>query len=209
MQLDLTEEQELLQSTFADLFAAESSPEQVRAAEATGFDAGLWKHLVETGAIGIRVPEERGGIGSGLHDAALLVEQAGRALVSGPLVESICAAGALARVANEEADALLAELLEGQLVATLALQEVERNVEQLIMGGAVADVVIALDRDEWVALRRPANADRTPLPNLGSSGLARWRLDAACNNACTAPVMPVSTGSGWLGGAATAASASA
>ena len=46
MQLGLTEEQELLQRTFADLFATESSPERVRAAEATGFDLGLWKHLI-------------------------------------------------------------------------------------------------------------------------------------------------------------------
>ena len=64
MQLGLTEDQELLQHTFAELFAAESSPERVRAAEATGFDPGLWKHLIETGAIGIRVPEARGGTGA-------------------------------------------------------------------------------------------------------------------------------------------------
>src|SRR5258705_11171483 len=97
MQLGLTEEQELLQRTFAELFAAESSPERVRAAEATGFDPGLWKHLIETGAIGIRVPEALGGSSAGLHDAAILAEQAGRALASVPLVEAICAAGPPAR----------------------------------------------------------------------------------------------------------------
>ena len=58
MQLALTEEQELLQRTFADLFAAESSPERVRAAEGTGFDPGLWKHLVETGHLGIQLAPE-------------------------------------------------------------------------------------------------------------------------------------------------------
>src|ERR1700752_1001143 len=90
MQLGLNENQELLQRTFAELFAAESSPERVRAAEATGFDPGLWKHLIETGAIGIRVPETLGGSGAGLHDAAVLAEQAGRALASAPLAEAIC-----------------------------------------------------------------------------------------------------------------------
>ena len=85
MQLGLTEEQELLQSTFAELFAAESSPDRVRAAEALGFDPALWKHLVETGAVGIRVPEALGGTGGGLRDAVILVEQAGRALASVPL----------------------------------------------------------------------------------------------------------------------------
>ena len=42
MKLALTEEQELLRRTFADVFAAESSPERVRDAEPMGFDPALW-----------------------------------------------------------------------------------------------------------------------------------------------------------------------
>src|SRR5262245_4716003 len=179
MQLGLTEDQELLQRTFADLFAAESSPARVRAAEATGFDPGLWKHLVETGAIGIRVPEPLGGSGAGLHDAAILVEQAGRALASAPLVEAICAAGALARIGGEKALALLAELLDGRCLVTLALREVEESPTQLVPGGAAAEAVLALDADALVVLRRASPPSPVPLANLGSVALARWRLDVA------------------------------
>jgi alkylation response protein AidB-like acyl-CoA dehydrogenase len=179
MQLALTEEQELLQRTFADLFAAESSPERVRAAETTGFDPGLWKHLVETGAIGIRVPEALGGSGGGLHDAAILAEQAGRALASAPLVEAICAAGLLARLEGDAARALLAEILEGGSIPTLALCETGRSAAQLVPGGAAADAVLALDADAVVLLRRPRASATRPVPNLGSSALARWQLDAA------------------------------
>ena len=134
MQLGLSEEQELLQQTFAELFGAESSPDRVRAAESTGFDPGLWKHLVETGAIAIRVPEGLGGSGAGLHDAAILAEQAGRALASVPLVEAICAAGLLARIETDAARALVAEILEGGCVPTLALREGERSSAQLDSG---------------------------------------------------------------------------
>src|SRR2546422_3467656 len=139
MQLGLTEEQELLQRTFAELFAAESSSERVRAAEATGFDPGLWKHLIETGAIGIRVPEAQGGSGSGLHDAAILAEQAGRALASVPLVEAICVAGALARTPSDTARRLLAEILARRCIPALALREAGRSAAQLVPGGAPGD----------------------------------------------------------------------
>ena len=183
MQLGLTEEQELLQRTFAELFAAESSPERVRAAEATGFDPGLWKHLIETGAVGIRVPEAQGGSGGGLHDAAILAEQAGRALASVPLVEAICAAGLLARIESDAARALLAEILAGGCVPALALREVDRSAAQLVPGGAAADAVLALDADALVLLRRPraARSARSRISDRAHSraGDSTSRLPAA------------------------------
>ena len=89
MNLELMEEQQLLRDSFEQLLATESSCDRVRAAEATGFDPELWKHLVEVGALGVRVPEAQGGMGGSLLDAVLLAEQAGRHLVSGPLLEAI------------------------------------------------------------------------------------------------------------------------
>jgi alkylation response protein AidB-like acyl-CoA dehydrogenase len=176
MQLGLTEDQELLQRTFASLFAAESTPERVRAAEASGFDPGLWKHLVETGALGIRVPERLGGAGAGLMDAAVLAGEAGRWLASGPLVETIVAAALLARLDGDAPRAFLVELLDGRSLVTLALRDA---AHPLVPGGAVADGVLALDGDALVVLRRPRGMPQSALPNLGASPLARWRLDAA------------------------------
>ncbi|HEX2484432.1 MAG TPA: acyl-CoA dehydrogenase family protein, partial [Myxococcota bacterium] len=179
MQLGLGEEQELLQRTFADLFAAESTPERVRAAEPAGFDPGLWKHLVETGALGTRVPERLGGAGAGLLDAAVLAEEAGRWLASAPLVEAIAVAALLAKLDGEAPRALLADVLAGRSVVTLALLDACEAATQLVPGGALADGVLALDGDALVLLRRPSGAGRSPLPNLGASPLERWRLDAA------------------------------
>jgi len=178
MQLDLTEDQELLQRTFAELFAAESTPERVRASEATGFDARLWAHLIGTGAMGICVPQALGGSGAGLLDAAVLAEQAGRWLAPAPLVEAVVSAGLLARLEGEAPRALLAELLAGRCIVTLALHAAADAAVQLVPGGAIADGVLALDGDAIVLLRRPREtAER--LPNLGAAPLARWALDAA------------------------------
>src|SRR5262245_5318723 len=179
MQLGLTEDQELLQRTFADLFSVEATPERVRAAEPIGFDPGLWKHLVETGALGIRVPEALGGAGAGLVEAAVLAEEAGRWLAPAPLVEAIVSAALLGRLEGDAPRALLADVLTGQSLVTRALREAGEGASQLVPGGAVADGVLALDGDALVLLRRPSGAHPNALPNLGGSPLARWRLDAA------------------------------
>ena len=89
MHLELSEEQQLLRDTFDQLFGTESSPDRVRAAESSGFDKALWQQLIETGALGIRVPESAGGVGGTLLEAAVVAEQAGRHLATGPVIESI------------------------------------------------------------------------------------------------------------------------
>ena len=47
--LEITEEQRLLQDSVAKLFAAQSTPRDVRAAEPGGFLPRLWKELVALG----------------------------------------------------------------------------------------------------------------------------------------------------------------
>ncbi|CAM5499607.1 hypothetical protein SMICM304S_12094 [Streptomyces microflavus] len=50
--------------------------------------------LMVAGAAGVdRLPEEAGGVGLGLPEAVLLFEEAGRALLPGPLVATHLAAG--------------------------------------------------------------------------------------------------------------------
>ena len=114
MRLQLSEEQELLRDTFAELFATESSCERVRAAEPLGFDPALWKTLVETEVVGIRVPESCGGTGASLLDAALVAEQAGRHMASAPLLEAIVAARLLADAGGADSEHWLQEEGLGQ-----------------------------------------------------------------------------------------------
>jgi alkylation response protein AidB-like acyl-CoA dehydrogenase len=179
MHLELCEEQVLLRDTFAQLFAVESSPERVRAAEPLGFDAALWKQLGNTGALCMRAPEAAGGGGASLLDAAIVAHEAGRQLASGPLVEAIVAARLLAVCDDAEAAQCLARLRDGSGVVSLALRDLRRAPAQLIPGGAVAQAVVGLAGEDIVLLgpRDLAQPTVRPAPaNLASSPLAEWRV---------------------------------
>ena len=68
MNFDLSDDQEILRSTFARFLDENSSTARVRAAlQSGGFDRALWSGLGELGAFAIRVPETAGGLGLGLY----------------------------------------------------------------------------------------------------------------------------------------------
>jgi alkylation response protein AidB-like acyl-CoA dehydrogenase len=63
MNFELSEEQQLLQETFARFLNEESTMDGVRAALPSGFDQALWAGLAELGAFSLRVPQAAGGLG--------------------------------------------------------------------------------------------------------------------------------------------------
>ena len=100
MNLDLSQDQEMMRETFARFLNEHSSPARVRAALPGGFDRALWTGLAELGAFSLRVPQSHGGLGLSLLDAAVLMEEAGRTLVSGPLAETLVVARLLAMLGD-------------------------------------------------------------------------------------------------------------
>jgi alkylation response protein AidB-like acyl-CoA dehydrogenase len=78
MNFELTEDQEMMREMFARFLDENSSMARVRAAAPWGFDPELWRGLAEQGALSIRVPEECGGLGMGIFEAALLMDEDGR-----------------------------------------------------------------------------------------------------------------------------------
>jgi len=176
MQLDLTSDQQMMVETFGRFLDTENSIARVRGALPTGFDAAMWRGLADLGALQIRVPESAGGLGLGLFDAGLLLEHAGRTLVSGPLAEAIVAARLLAQLDPEDTAGLRDDVAAGDCVLTLALHDTGTQPEQLVAGGAVADAVIARAGDE-LALTRFASHTAAE-PTLASTPIARLRPDA-------------------------------
>ncbi len=85
MNFEITAEQDMVRDTFARFLDDHSSTARVRAAMPSGFDAKMWQGLAELGALAMRVPETAGGMGMGLFEAVLLMEEAGRTLASGPV----------------------------------------------------------------------------------------------------------------------------
>jgi acyl-CoA dehydrogenase len=91
-------ERELLRRTVEDLLARHCTPARVAAAAVgSGWDAGLWQALEETGITLAGSPEEAGGSGGDLFAAAGIAVAAGAAAAPVPLVETLAAGMLLGR----------------------------------------------------------------------------------------------------------------
>ena len=133
------EDRDLLRSTVAALIDKHASPAKVREAMASdrGYDEALWSLLCEqVGVTALLVPEEFGGAGGELADAAAVLEELGRALVPTPLLGTTLAQVAL--LASDEPDLPALEgLAAGTLIGTVFFDP------DYVVNGDIADVAIA------------------------------------------------------------------
>ncbi len=173
MNLEPSDDQRLLRDTFARFLDEQSSMARVRAALPSGFDKALWIGLAELGAFSLRVPESAGGLGLGLLDAVILMEEVGRTLASGPIAETLIAARLLARLGGREA--LLRQVTSGEVVVGVAFHDLAAEPKQWVAGGAVAEAVIGREGDKIVLLAVP-EGERRGEPNLASTPIAQLRL---------------------------------
>jgi alkylation response protein AidB-like acyl-CoA dehydrogenase len=141
----VSEERELLRETVAALVDKHASPAAVRGAMASerGYDESLWKLLCEqVGAAALVVPEELGGAGGGLADAAVVLEELGKALVPTPLLGTTLAELALLaaiRTGGVPDSETIERLAEGTSIGTVVFDP------GYVVNGDVADVVVAAD----------------------------------------------------------------
>ncbi|MBR8642257.1 acyl-CoA dehydrogenase family protein [Streptomyces tuirus] len=87
-------------------------------------DRGLWRALGDAGFFALRLPEADGGVGLGLPEAVLVFEEAGRALLPGPLIATHLAAGAVPGAATGET---VVAAVDGALAEWLAQADVVRG----------------------------------------------------------------------------------
>ena len=186
MNFDLTEEQEMVRETFARFLDEHSSMSRVRAAMspdngATGFDAEMWRGLAELGAFAMRVPEAAGGMGMGLFEAALLMEEAGRTLASGPLAEALVAARLLGQLGGDAS--LIERVIAGEAVVTIAVHDVAAQPVQWVAGGLIAEAVVARSGSDVMLVSIPESARAaeenlatTPIAEIDFSALAKVTL---------------------------------
>ncbi len=176
MNFQLSDQQVLLREQFGKLFRQESTPARIRAAEPLGFDSTLWTQLAAFGAPTMRVPDVLGGGGVGLLDAVVVMEEAGRHLLSAPLAEVLVAAGLLAALGGDIALYWLERIVEDGAMVTILPDAAERAA-MLVPAGAVAGAVVWLDGDgvRLSQLSRPA----APTNYHGSLPFAEVALDRA------------------------------
>jgi alkylation response protein AidB-like acyl-CoA dehydrogenase len=127
MQFGLSESQQMLKDNARKFFAGECPMAEVRRLmeTETAYDSALWAKMAEQGYTGIVFPEEYDGVGLGKVELILLMEEAGRALLPGPLFSTVAMAGAiLDEVATpEQKKKYLAPICRGEARSTAAILE--------------------------------------------------------------------------------------
>jgi alkylation response protein AidB-like acyl-CoA dehydrogenase len=152
MRFAFTDDQLLFRDTVRDFLAKECGPDVVRATwdnTGTGRSPELWSALAELGVLGLTVPESHGGLGMAELDLVLLLEEAGRAALPEPLLETVgVAAPLLADVAPAAvADVWLPRIATGDAVVTVAI-----GGQSLVPDAHVADLLLVGRSERVVAV---------------------------------------------------------
>jgi alkylation response protein AidB-like acyl-CoA dehydrogenase len=168
MQFGLNESQQMLQDNARKFFAGECPMSEVRRLMETdtAFDKSLWTKMAEQGYTGIIFSEAYGGVGLGKVELILLMEEAGRALLPGPLFSTVALAGSVLDAVGtpEQKKKYLTPICEGKSRSTVAILEAaaswnladtkitassgKLNGEKLFVSdAAVADSIIVVARD--------------------------------------------------------------
>ncbi|MFC3172802.1 acyl-CoA dehydrogenase family protein [Novosphingobium bradum] len=127
MDIDLTDDQRMLQDTTRRFLEDRSPVTALRkiADNKLGLDRAIWRECAEQGWVALFVPEAFGGFSEsaqGVLDAAIIAEETGRVVFSGPLLPTCVAAFAIAQAGSDaQREALLPGLAAGETVAAWCL----------------------------------------------------------------------------------------
>jgi alkylation response protein AidB-like acyl-CoA dehydrogenase len=124
MDFTFSADQDALRDTVRAFLADRTPSAYVRAMgdDERGFTDDVWHQLVELGWTGILVPEEQGGLGLGMVDAVVVLEEMGRVPAPAPYFSSAVLATLAARRLG--AVDLLEQLASGEKRGTVALEEI-------------------------------------------------------------------------------------
>ena len=135
MDLELSEEQQMIADMSRAMLAEHSTREIVRRMEddPKGYPDALWKQMAELGLAGILIPESFGGGGMGLFEAALVYEELGRAMAPVPHFAScVMSAGVLLAAGSpEQQQEWLPRISNGDAILTPAWIEPERGYGEI------------------------------------------------------------------------------
>lgn len=169
MDFTFSDDQEALRDTVRSFLQNEAGMRYVRAMadDDRGFTDEMWARVAAMGWPGLLVPDAHGGLGLGLVDMVVVLEEMGRLPFPGPFFSS-CVLATLAATRLGAGD-LLQQLASGELRGTVALEEygtgdpVDRvrtrmrrkgadtvltGVKPVVLDGNTADWVIVAARTE-------------------------------------------------------------
>ena len=127
MDLSLSEEQRLLGDAAGRFIAGRYSLEARRAIlqSREGFSRDIWREFADLGWLGLAVPEQFGGLGTGAVETSIVMESLGRALVVEPyLSTAVIAASLISELGSEQQQSeLLPAIAEGKSIVAFAQAE--------------------------------------------------------------------------------------
>ena len=140
MDLNFSEDQELLQQTVRDFLEGECTVEHVRSM--WDLDSGrspeFWRKLAEIGVPGLLVPEAHGGLGMNEIDLVLVLEETGRAGTAEPVIATSVGVRILAESGNDGlASEWLPKVAEGE-----AILAVGHGESPFVSDAHVADLLL-------------------------------------------------------------------
>ena len=136
--IEYGEDQEVLRTSAKKFLNANFGTERVRelCAEGSGFSEKDWKEMAGLGWHGLLIPEELGGVGLGVYELGILLEEQGYSLMVAPYLSTQLAVLALNEAARApQKKQLYPKIAEGILRPTLAVFEKDQGYDPC--GGGV------------------------------------------------------------------------
>jgi alkylation response protein AidB-like acyl-CoA dehydrogenase len=127
VEFSFTQEQEALRASAREVLEKEAGPQAFRRVidSKTGFDEALWRTLTGLHWAGVAIPEADGGLGLGMIELCVLLEECGRGLLPAPFYSTVGLAApvVLAADASPARSEFLRRVAGEGIRATLALAE--------------------------------------------------------------------------------------
>ena len=158
MDFELSDDQVALRDGARSLLDGRSAPTQVREVvdAGGGIDDGLWSAMVEQGWTALAVPEDKGGLGLGIVELALLLEEVGGHVAPAPVLQQALALDAL--VTGDGPIELIDALTSGEAIGTVAFKPVTSDGATVtgrpepVIHAPLARVLIVRTEDELFAV---------------------------------------------------------
>jgi alkylation response protein AidB-like acyl-CoA dehydrogenase len=127
MDLDLTEEQEMLRTSARDFLTKECPKTLVRQLEEDekGYSPQLWRKMADLGWMGLVLPEKYNGMGMGFMELVILLQEMGRNILPGPFFSTVVLGSMtiLSAGTEKQKEEYLPKIASGKMILTMALTE--------------------------------------------------------------------------------------
>lgn len=166
MDFELSEDQQALQAAARQLLDDLARPRQ-----GEGFDNGLWKAIAAQGWLGVDIPEDDGGLGMGMVESAVLLEEVGAHVAPVPFLQTVLALGALHRAGASD---WVEKLVAGDAIGCVAWRP-----DAPVIAAPIASVAVVVRGDELVAVDLDERTRPKAEPAMDRTRQIGWLTDVA------------------------------